>query len=109
MHRPASSEGQCPAPPGPLPNGLYVRETDERNQTTGRGEMAGRQVTWRITGRNPGFWWDIVLTSPGGDAGGIELHCTKYGIRDQAASIEDLLRLIRAQAHFHGTDPAGGP
>ena len=94
--------------PGPLPDGLYVRENDERDQSTFRGEDARRIVTWRITGRNPQFWWDIVLTHLDADAGRVELHCTRCGHRDQASSMDDLLRLIQFGAHFHNTHPAGG-
>ena len=110
MHTPAHNSEPGPAQPGPLPNGLYVREENEGpDQTAGQGEDAGLQVTWSITGLNPEFWWDINVTRLGADTGGIELHCTRCGIRDQADSMDDLLRLIRAKAHFHGTDPVGEP
>ena len=109
MRTPAPSGEVGRARPDPLPNGLYVREEHERNQTTGGGEEVNtrRRVTWRITGRNPQFWWDIVVTHLDADAGGFELHCVKGGHRDHAASMDDVLRLIRAGAHFHDTDPAG--
>ena len=111
MHTPASSEGQGPAQPGPLPNGLHVREDAADGEHKPAEVQGGPADTrrWSITGRNPQFWWDIVLTGFGGDADGFDLHCTRCSIRDQAYSMEDLLRLIRAQAHFHGTDPVGEP
>ena len=92
-----------------LPNGLYVWEVagdDRRDSTTDpvRDEGARR---WRITGRNPDFWWDIVVTRLDNEVGGFELHCTRCGLRDNASSMDDLLRLVRAGAHFHDTDPAG--
>ena len=100
-----------PAQPGPLPNGLHVREDTADGENKPAEVRGGPEGTrrWSITGHNPQFWWDIVLTSPGGYAGEFELHCTRCGIRDQAVLIEDLLHLIRTQAHFHSTDPAGGP
>ena len=46
------SGAQDPAQPGPLPNGIYIREDDEQDQRTGPGDDP-RRVTWRVTGRNP--------------------------------------------------------
>ena len=107
MHTPAHNCEQGPAQPGPLPNGLYVREeNDGPDQPAGPGEDARRRATWSITGRNPEFWWDINVTRLGADTGGIELHCTRCGHRDQAASMEDVLLLLQVGAHFHDTDPA---
>ena len=95
--------------PGPLPNGLYVREeraiADASLMEDGTG--GGRSRRWYITGRNPEFWWDIVITRLPSDIWSYELHCTRCGLSDQAASMDDVLRLIRAGAHFHDTDPAG--
>ena len=107
MRTPAPNGGPSPAQPGPLPNGLYVVEDAARDLAAGWGEDT-RGTTWRITGRNPQFWWDIVLTDLGADAGGFELHCTRCGHRDHAPAIDDVLRLIRAGAHCHDTSAAGG-
>lgn len=108
MHTPTPNGEKGPVQPGPLPNGLYVRESDEPDQATGQGEDARQRVTRRITGRNPAFWWDIVLTHLGSEGHPFELYCNRCGHRDHAASMGDLLSLIRAGAHFHNTDPAGG-
>ena len=69
----------------------------------------GGSRRWTITGRTPEFWWDIVVTHLPADIGGFELHCTRCGHRDRAPSMDDVLGLIQAKAHFHDTDPAGGP
>ena len=108
MPTPAPSEGQGPAQPGPLPNGLYVRKNDNPDRAPSHARVAGAR-RWSITGRNPQFWWDIVLSRLDTNAGGFELHCTKCGHRDRASSMDDLLRLIHAGAHLHDTDPAGEP
>ncbi len=55
MHTPTPNGEKGPVQPGPLPNGLYVRESDEPDQATGQGEDARQRVTRRITGRNPAF------------------------------------------------------
>ena len=41
----------------------------------------------------------------GSDESGFELHCTRCGHRDHAASMESLWPLIQAGAHFHEIDP----
>ena len=69
--------------------------------------VGGPGERWSITGRNPRFWWDIVITHLSADIGEFELHCTRCGIRDQAASMDNLLQLIRAGAHLHDIDPTG--
>ena len=108
MNTPVPREGQGTDQPGPLPDGLYARESDERDQPTGRGEDARQQVAWTIAGRHPHFWWDIVLTSLDTDVHPFQLHCTRCGHRDHAASMDDLLSLIQAGTHFHNTDPPYG-
>ena len=85
-----------------LPDGLYVRDgpgDDDRERAQDRPSVA-RVRQWSITGRNPDFGWDIVVTDLGANLGGFALHCTKYGDRDHALSLDDVLRLIRA-----GTPP----
>ena len=94
-----------------LPVGLYVREVCA---TAGRKPSANesaeqRASQWRVTGRNPDFWWDLVITRPDADAGEVEFNCARCGHTDRAPSMHDVLRLIRAGAHFHDTDPAGAP
>ena len=107
MHTPAHNSEPGPAQPGPLPNGLHVREeNDGRDQTAVQGGDAQRRVTWSITGRNPEFWWDINVARLGADTGGIELHCTRCDHRDRATSMDDVLLLLQVGAHFHNTDPA---
>ena len=47
-----------------LPNGLYVREytgNDER-ELAQECSTTGYAQRWMITGRNPDFWWHIVVT-----------------------------------------------
>ena len=94
-----------PVWPTELPNGLYVRDY-EREPPGGRSGTTCVQ-RWTITGRNPDFWWDIVITTHGPDYGAFELHCTRCSHRDCAPSMRDVLSLIRFGAHFHDTDAAG--
>ena len=95
------------ASPGALPDGLYVRQASGRGGWERLADESAQQ--WRITGRNPYFWWDLVITRPDADAGEVEFNCARCGHTDRAPSMRDVLRLIRAGAHFHDTDPAGAP
>ncbi len=94
-----------------LPDGLYVREVcaTAGRKPSANESAAQRAGQWTLTGRNPDFWWDLVITRPDETVGGVEFHCTRCGHTDRAPSMHDVLRLIRAAAHFHDTDPAGGP
>ena len=90
-----------------LPDGLYVRDgpgDDDRERAQDRPSVA-RVRQWSITGRNPDFGWDIVVTDLGANLGGFALHCTKYGDRDHALSLDDVLRLIRAGTHLPRYQP----
>ena len=101
---------QGPVWPIDLPNGLYVREyVGFHEQTPPDGEDGTAYVwRWTVTGRSQDFWWDIVLTGFDTWTGGFELRCTRCGHRDQGPSVEGMLGLIRAGAHFHNVDPSGG-
>ena len=97
-------------PLGALPDGLYVRRASEcgaRRPLADEGVVLQTRQ-WRITGRSPNFWWDLVITRYDADVGEVEFHCTRCGHRDLAAAVDDLLLLIHAGAHFHDTDPTGG-
>ena len=91
-----------------LPHGLYVREGPEETgpDPAEAGPPAGGIQRWSITGRNPAFWWEIVVTDPGTNLGGFEFRCTRCEHRDHAPSLSDVLRLLRAGANLHNTDPA---
>ena len=99
-----------PEGPDPVPDGLYVREhqgVDDPGAIEGR-TAGGRSRRWNITGRNPEFWWGIVVIGLPANIGGYQIRCTRCGHRDQALVMDDLMGLIFAGAHFHDTDPAGG-
>ena len=57
MHTPASSEGKGSPHPGPLPNGLHVRENTADSEHKPAEVQDGPEGTrrWSITGRNPQF------------------------------------------------------
>ena len=97
-----------PGPPGALPDGLYVRHASECGaQRPLADEIVALQTRqWYITGRSPDFWWDLVIMSWCAGDRRYQLHCTRCGLRDEAAAIDDLLLLIHCGAHFHDTDPA---
>ena len=90
-----------------LPHGLYVRDGpgDRGGEPTQDAIPNGQLRKWSITGRNPDFWWDLVITQRHAETAVFELLCTRCGGGDLAASICDLLRLIRNGAHLHDTDP----
>lgn len=95
-------------PPGALPDGLYVREAaalDGREPTAGHSN-ARQTRQWRITGRNPDFCWELIITHWRGVGRWYEMHCTRCGLSDQAVAISDLLGVVWAGAHLHGIDPA---
>ena len=98
------------APPGSLPDGLYVREVAEfAGEEPASDESEAHPVRrWRITGRNPEFWWELVITLWRGADAPYELRCTRCGLSDQAAAIGDLLRLVSFGAHLHDVDPVAG-
>ena len=93
---------------GCLPDGLYVRD----GPGVGDGEPTqdaipnGQIRQWSITGRNPGFWWDLVITQCPAGGQRCEFHCTRCGHHDTAPSMDDVLRLIHFGAHFHNIDPS---
>ena len=92
-----------------LPHGLYVRDGpgDRGGEPTQDAIPKGQFRQWSITGRNPDFCWDLVITQRHADAAVFELLCTKCGGGDLAASMDDLLRLISAGAHLHDVNPDG--
>ena len=99
-----------PGPAGPVPDGIYLRDRpDSSDPVPPDGATATEPVgRWRFTGRNPDFWWDLVISRRDSGDQRYELHCTNCGHTDQAFVMDDVLRLIRAGAHFHDIDPAGG-
>ena len=105
-----SSDGRNNFPPSPLPNGFYIRELPECvDAKSSQDGPPGRPVRrWNITGHNPEFYWDVVVTHLGSDQEGFELHCTRCSHRDNVLAIDDVLRLIKAGAHLHDVDPDGG-
>ena len=105
-----SSNDRELVPLGPFPDGLYVREVWElEGREPASDEGDARQVRrWRITSRNPDFWWELVITLWRDADAPYELRCTRCGLSDQAAAIGDLLGLISFGAHLHDVDPAGG-
>ena len=90
-----------------LPEGFYVRELADRHEPELPEGHNKHPISrkWIITGRNPDFWWDIIISRTDAEAGGFELHCTRCGLSDQAAAADDLIRLIEAGAHLHGIRP----
>jgi hypothetical protein len=92
-----------------LPEGLWVREfpVDGDREPTRYRREPGETGRWVITGRNPDFWWDIVITRRHAEGEVFRLLCTRCGGGDLAASMDDMLRLIGAGAHLHDVNPDG--
>ncbi len=90
-----------------LPDGLYVRDGpgDRGGEPTQDAIPNGQPRQWSITGRNPDFRWDLIITERQAETAVFELLCTRCGGGDLATSMDDVLQLIRNGAHLHDTDP----